>query len=195
MEHIFIQIMSEMTELTKEEKKDITLTFPIKIFKKGSVLLKQGNVAKDAYYVVKGCIRAYELVHGDEITTAFLTEGQCAANFQSLSNNEPSKYSYECLEETTATVSNSAKEIAFYKKHPRFEAFCISGMEKMMGEKQEELTSFMTMKPEQRYMHLLKTRPGLIQRVPQHQLASFIGIKPQSLSRIRSRILEKEKMA
>ncbi|MFD0796841.1 Crp/Fnr family transcriptional regulator [Maribacter chungangensis] len=193
MEHIFVKIMSELTELSEEEKEDIRLTFPIKVFEKGTYLLKQGNVAKDAYYVISGCIRAYELSDGNDKTIAFLTEGQCAANFQSLSNKTPSNYSYVCLEKTTVTVSNSVKELALYKKYPRFEAFCISGMEKMMGEKQEELASFMTMKPEQRYLHLLATRPSITQRVPQHQLASFLGIKPQSLSRIKSRILDKEK--
>ncbi|MFS4468521.1 Crp/Fnr family transcriptional regulator [Maribacter sp. 2210JD10-5] len=193
MEHILVEIMSRLTPLTSQEKLAIEDSFPIKNFDKGTYLLKKGEIATEAYFVIKGCIRAYEIMDGEEKTIAFFTENQSAANFNSLANEEPSILNFVCSEDTTVAICNVEKEAALYQKYPRFETFCRTGMEKMMGNQQAQLTSYMTMKPEQRYLDLLAKRPNLIQRVPQHQLASFLGIKPQSLSRIRGRIIRKER--
>jgi len=188
MENILVQIMSTLTQLTEEEKLDIEQSFPITEFNKDAYLLKEGQVAKNAYFVIKGCIRAYELIDGEEKTTAFFTEEQSAANFNSLANNTPSKYNLVCSEDTSVAVLNAEKEQELYKKHPRFESFCRTGMEKMMGENQSKMAEFISQKPEQRYLKLQEERPGLIQRIPQYQIASFLGIKPETLSRIRKKI-------
>ncbi|MBC8146372.1 MAG: Crp/Fnr family transcriptional regulator, partial [Bacteroidetes bacterium] len=83
------------------------------------------------------------------------------------------------------------KENNLYQKFPKLEALARSIMEKEMIKYQEMLMLYITDSPEQRYTKLLKNRPELLQRVPQHQIASYIGIKPESLSRIRKRILKK----
>ena len=77
-------------------------------------------------------------------------------------------------------------------KFPRFEILCRRLSEDRLAKKQIDLDEFKTSSPEQRYLNILEKRPDLIQRVPQHQLASYLGIKPQSLSRLRARILEKK---
>ena len=70
---------------------------------------------------------------------------------------------------------------------------CRKLSEELLAKKQIDFDAFRTSSPEQRYLNLMEKRPDLIQRVPQHQLASFLGMKPQSLSRIRARIVEKSK--
>lgn len=187
MKHILVEMMSRLTSLTEEEELAIENSIPIKTFTKGTYLLKQGQVAIESYFIIEGCIREYELIGGEEKTTAFFTEHQSVANFNSLVNKIPSKQNFICSEATTVAILNEEKEKKLYRKFPRFETFCRTGMEKMMGEKQEELTEFITLKPEQQYLKLQTERPDLLHRVPQYQIASYLGIEPETLSRIRKR--------
>jgi len=78
-------------------------------------------------------------------------------------------------------------------KLPKFETLCRISSEEPLARQQINFDEFKTSSPEQRYLNLIQKRPDLIQRVPQQQLASFLGVKPQSMSRLRARILEKSK--
>lgn len=188
--HILVDILSQMTALTKEEAADIAMAFPIVTMPKGAFLLKEKQVAVDAYFVVKGCVRAYRMVDGEEQTLNFFTEQQSAANFKSLAHQVPSDQNFICTEETVVAIVNAEKEAELYQRYPRFETFCRAGMEKMLGDQQGALLEFMALDPEARYLKLLNERPDLINRVPQYQLASYLGIKPETLSRIRKRIFK-----
>lgn len=191
MNHILVEIMSKLTQLSENEKMDIEHSFPIKTYEKGALLMREGQIARNAYYVIQGIVREYELVGGEEKTTAFYSEGQSAINFNSIVNEAPSKVNFVCGEQTTVAVLNSEKEKELYKKHPRFETFCRKGMEQMMGVKQSQLAEIITLKPEKRYEKLQQERPELLNRVPQYQVASYLGISPEALSRIRSRLTNK----
>ncbi len=193
MKNILVELMSDFIELTAEEKQSILEAFPIKAYEKETNLLRVGQIAEDGFLVIKGCIRKYSInENGEETTTAFYTEYQSAVNFDSISNRSPSKYFLSCTEKTTVAIVNSEKETALYKKHPRFGEVCRVEMEKMLGASQENLSTLINSTPKERYLNLLKDRPNLIHRVPQYQLASYLGIKPETLSRIRRRISLKE---
>ncbi len=192
MENTLVEMMSSFIKLTDEEKQGILEAFPIKTYTKGTNLLKEGQISKDAFFIINGCVRKYYIKDGEEITTEFYTEFQSAVNFDSIANGSPSKYYFTCVEDTDIAIINSEKENALYKKFPRFGEVCRVEMEKMLGASQEELTTFKNSTPKERYLHLLKERPDLINRVPQYQLASYLSIKPETLSRIRSRISLKE---
>ncbi|TAG50877.1 MAG: hypothetical protein EAZ27_14095 [Cytophagales bacterium] len=84
---------------------------------------------------------------------------------------------------------DSAQDL--FKNHPRLESIARKIVENTFAEYQQTMTAFLTDTPEQRYLRLLETKPDLIQRIPQYQLASYIGVKPESLSRIRKRIMRK----
>lgn len=183
--------MEKLTPLSEEEKVDIANSFPIKTYKKGTCLIHEGQVAENAFHLISGCIREYETVDGIEKTTAFYTEDQSVVNFHSLANQAPSRVSHMCVEDSTVAVLNAGKEKELYRKHPRFETFCRTGMEQMMGANQEQLTEIITMKPEQRYEKLQQERPDLLNRVPQYQIASYLGITPEALSRLRNRVAKK----
>ena len=188
MKNILVEMMSNFIDLTNDEKNGIIEAFPIKTFKKGDDLIKEGQIVKDAFLVIKGCLREYYLDKGDEKTTEFYTEFQSAVNFDSLSNNKPSKYYFTCVENSTIAIINSEKENELYKKFPRFGEVCRVEMEKMIGQSQVKYSKFKNSTPKERYLNLLKERPNLIQRVPQYQLASYLGIKPETLSRIRKKV-------
>jgi len=189
MGHIFVELISQMTQLSKEEELFIEDTFPIDTFKKGTYLLKQGQIAKGSFFIIKGCVREYLQEDGEEKTIAFYTEQQSLANQSSISNQTPSKINFVCSEDTTVVITLTEKEKKLYEKFPRFKEFCLEEMDRIIGEQREKLTEFYRLKPEERYVKLQEERPDLLNRVPQYQIASYLGIKPETLSRIRARML------
>jgi len=103
----------------------------------------------------------------------------------------PSQQYLECLEETVASVGSPELEAEMFKKYPQSESATRIMAEIVMVNLQDNLTEFKMSSAEERYLALLKNRPELLQRVPQHQIASYLGITPESLSRIRKRTMSK----
>jgi len=192
MKNILFDFISKYISLTEEEKDAILSLDLFRSVKKGETLLKEGQNSTDSYFVIKGCIRTYYIIDGEEKTTAFYTEMD-ALTPHCVVNKTPSDYFISCVEDSIITVSNSDMEAEINSKFPKFDIMCRMLSEELLAKQRIDFDEFKTSSPEQRYLNLLQTRPDLIQRVPQHQLASFLGIKPQSLSRLRARILEKSK--
>lgn len=180
--------IAQFTQLSQGEMEDILKTIKVKTFKKGATLLKEGQIAKLCYFVLKGCIRQYYLVDGEERTTNFYTEGQPVTPYGGTYRREASKYFLECLEDTTVTVSSPEEEALFFAKFPRLEQVSRLAVEEELGKTRDQLSGYILSSPEERYLQLLKERPDLIDRVPQYHLASYLGVKPESLSRIRRRV-------
>ena len=192
MKNILFDFISKYVSLTDDEKNAIVSLDIFRSFKKGTALLKEGQKSKDDYFVLKGCIRTYYVINGDEKTTAFYTEME-GLTPHCVINKAPSEYFISCVEDTILTVANPDMEVEIFSKFPKFETLCRILSEELLAKQQIDFDEFKTSSPEQRYLNLLKIRPDLVQRVPQHQLASYLGIKPQSLSRLRARIFEKSK--
>lgn len=192
MHGILFKFISKYITLSEDEKNAIVSLDVFRSFKKGTVLLKEGENSEDGYFVLKGCLRTYYMIDGEEKTTAFHTEME-GITPHSVINKVPSEYYIACVEDSLVTVANPDMEVEMFTKFPKFETLCRILSEELLAKKQIDFDQFKTSSPEQRYLNLLQNRPDLIQRVPQYQLASFLGIKPQSLSRLRARILEKKK--
>jgi CRP-like cAMP-binding protein len=188
---LFAFIAKYMT-LTDEEKSVMGSLDIFRTVKKGTILLNAGERSRNSYFVLEGCIRTYYMVDGEERTTSFYTELE-ALTPPCVVSRTPSDYYISCVEDTILTVSDADLEVDMNSRFPRFETLCKVLSEELLAKERLDFDAFKTSSPEQRYMNLLRTRPDLVQRVPQHQLASFLGIKPQSLSRLRARIIEKER--
>ncbi|MCB0663176.1 MAG: Crp/Fnr family transcriptional regulator [Saprospiraceae bacterium] len=191
MDYDIAALIGRFLPLQSEEADALRAGIPIKHFEKGTVLLREGQISQNSYFNLKGCVRKYYLVDGEEKTTEFFTEEQSVASLQSYINKTPANHYLECVEDCVLAVLNYDKEIELYKKVEGFESLCRVSVEDEFGKQQEILAKFITSSPEERYQDLLKTRPDLLQRVPQYHLASYLGIKPESLSRIRKRIADK----
>ncbi|MDW7692650.1 Crp/Fnr family transcriptional regulator [Flammeovirgaceae bacterium SG7u.111] len=191
MENKILKHLSKYTVITKEIKTAISESISIKTFKKGSTLLKEGSISNNCYFLLKGCVRSYFLKNGEEKTIEFYTEEQSVIP-ASYGTPIPSDYYIECLEDTIASVGNPILEKETFQKYPQLESLSRIIAETIIIKQQELFTQFKTSTPEERYLNLLKTRPNLIQRVHQHQIASYLGIKPESLSRIRKRTMGKK---
>ncbi len=140
---------------------------------------------------MKGCIRKFYIIDGVEKTTNFYTEMQGEVP-ECVLNKKPSTYYLSCIEDSIISVSTPEMEADVFTKFPRFETLCRLLSEELLVQNQTSFDHFKNASPHQRYEHLLETRPDLIQRVPQHQLASFLGITPQSLSRLKGRLMSKK---
>jgi hypothetical protein len=132
------------------------------------------------------------MIDGEEKTTNFYTEMQGEVP-ECVLNNKPSTYYLSCVEDSIITVSTPEMEADVFAKFPRFETLCRIISEELLVESQSSLDHFKNSSPDQRYENLLETRPDLVQRVPQHQLASYLGITPQSLSRLKGRLVKNKK--
>ncbi|WP_323758158.1 Crp/Fnr family transcriptional regulator [Roseivirga sp.] len=192
MQEILFDFISKYISLTEEEKRVLTSLDIFRTVKKGTVLLEEGQSSKDGYFVLKGCIRSYYIIEGEEKTTAFYTEME-GITPNCVITKTPSEYYVATTEDSILTVSNPDLEAEMFEKFPKFETLCRVLSEELLAKEQVNFDDFKNSSPEQRYLSMMQKRPDLIQRVPQHQLASFLGIKPQSLSRLRARILEKSK--
>lgn len=191
MQDILFDFISKYISLTDDEKNAILSLNLFHSLKKGTTLLKEGQNSKESYFVLKGCIRTYYLIDGEEKTTAFYTEMEVLTP-PCVINKAPSEYFISCVEDSILSISNGDMEVEINSKFPKFEIMCRILSEELLAKQRIDFDEFKTSSPEQRYLNLLQSRPDLIQRVPQHQLASYLGIKPQSLSRLRARILEKK---
>lgn len=180
--------LSEYLQINDEGIEEIFSAIHFKCYEGSAVLVEPGEVYNDCCLILKGCVRQYHLHDGEEKTTFFFTEDQWFGSYYSSKNNKSVQYYLVCVEDTVLAVMNLDTEYELFKKYPEFESACRTGVEEQLEKYQELLISFMNSTPMQRYKNVLKNRPDLLQRVPQYQLASYLGITPESLSRIRKRM-------
>lgn len=192
METILFDFISKYIPLTDEEKKAMISLDIFRTFKKGTILLKEGQHSVNGYFVLKGCIRTFYIIDGEEKTTEFYSKMEGVTPICVL-NKQPSEYYISCVEDSIVTVSNPDMEVEIFERFPKFESLCRILSEQLLAKSQSSFDEFKTSSPEKRYLNLLENRPDLLQRVPQHQLASYLGITPQSLSRMRTRLIGKKK--
>lgn len=189
-QQVLVDYMSQIGPISEAEIQTIFELITVKSYEKGKLLLREGQVGNICYFVLQGCIRQYFLMDGEEKTTHFFTEGMPVSS-TFVFENKPSKFYLVCNEDCILIEGRPEDEQAFFDKMPRMETLSRVGAEMELQKSQEVLAEYITLSPEERYLNLLQTRPDLLDRVPQYQLASFLGVTPESLSRIRKRIMMK----
>jgi len=190
MNKMLLKYMSDFTLISEDEQLAISESLRIDEYKKGKYLLRQGELsAIKCYFVLKGCVRQFFVEEsGKEVTSNFFTEEQAIPINNEQTQGDLSKYSLVCVEDCILVVGDVDSEKTMLNKYPQLETMIRKMMEINLGEIQEQFGEFINSSPEERYESVLRKRPQLVDRVPQHQLASYLGITPESLSRIKKRI-------
>lgn len=182
-----IALLSEYIPISKENEHAILKHSKIKEIRKNTIVLNEGQTATKCYFVLKGCMKKYFLRDGEEKITAFYTEGHVITP-SSYTNKLPSKHFISTLEDTIVLYGDPESEEKIYSIHPELESLTRKLVENLMVIQNEEFDFWVSNDAENKYKLLLENRPELIQRVAQYQIANYLGIKPESLSRIRKRL-------
>jgi CRP-like cAMP-binding protein len=182
-----VTYLSRYITISDELAKAFMKTSLVRRYPKGTVLLREGDVTHRGYFILKGCIRSYVLKEGEDKTIDFFIEEESVLPI-GLGKNIPSSHFLECMEDTVAVSSTPDQEEKMLAEFPQLKSVCLAMSEIMAEKLQESLARYRTSTPEERYKDLMEKRPDLFQRIPQYLIASYLGVKPESLSRIRKRI-------
>ncbi len=183
-----IQYIQHLIAITEEEASLIHTFFEERTYQKNSFFLTEGRVCKQVGFVTQGLLRYYINHEGEEKAYAFAQEGSFVCNYESFLVQASSSKTIQALEDThMLTISYDSLQ-QFYKKIKAGERFGRLIAEQLYVQSLKDITSFYTDPPEIRYNRFIKNHSNLQQRLSQYHIASYVGVKPQSLSRIRKRM-------
>jgi CRP-like cAMP-binding protein len=183
------QYLSRFIQLTNEEFNDLTSKLAVKKLKRKELFFREGEVCKQVVFVNSGCLRYYYVVDGDERTGQFFFENSFYTDYESFLAQKPSAQNIEALEKTQLLLLNRTDLYSLYEQNPKFERFGRLMAENAYLGLRHRNTQLLNLSPEERYLELVRERPKVMERIPQHYIASYLGIQASSLSRIRKRII------
>jgi CRP-like cAMP-binding protein len=181
-----LAFLAQHVSFDETERQLIRTITRVEHYRQGTRLLAEGEVARESWLVIHGCVRVFREVHGDQRTVDFHTELHPVIP-PTYGTDAPSPVAIECLEDVVASASTREEEARAFAEHPGLDSVCRVMGEVLMARLQRAHLDTVTRTPEERYLDLAARRPDLLQRVPQYLIASFLGIQPETLSRIRRR--------
>lgn len=186
-----IETLTNRVQLSAVELDFLRKTAFIRKASKGELLLSEGEVSKAFYFIEKGCVRLFYLADGEEKTAFFYTEGMFVSSYESFTKGKPAQHNLAAVEPCEFVVFHQNDVEKYLGFSPKFEALARIMMEEELSVYQSMISSFVTMNAEERYLKLLENQPALADRIPQYQLATYLGVSAETLSRIRKRIVSK----
>ncbi|MDJ1480220.1 Crp/Fnr family transcriptional regulator [Cytophagaceae bacterium YF14B1] len=191
MTDIFFRYTNRFVKFTEQDKDLLVSALTLTQVPAKTELVSYNQQTDALYFLLTGCIRKYFVKDGEQITTYIMTENGFIGAFDSIVMGIPSEEIIECLEPCTLLVLKKADLDRLYQQVPLMNEFIRKVLEGVLIQFKQTLSLFILDNPEERYIKLLSQNPEILQRVPQHMLATYLGITATSLSRIRKRILEK----
>jgi len=188
MSELLIKNLSRYVALSAEEAQTVHSLFSGKTFRRRQYILQQGDVARYETFIVRGLTRTYEVDDkGQEHVVQFGLEDWWVGDLYSFLTGTPSNYNIDCLEDTEVMQITRPNLDLLYERVPRLEKHFRIMMQNAFIASTKRITSSLSKSAKERYDEFITTYPQIEQRVPNHQIASYLGITPQSLSRIRGR--------
>lgn len=182
IDQLIDKIKEDETNWVKYKDQFIQRDIPAK-----TILLAEGEVPTYFYFIKKGCLRMCFDKDGKDITYQFFFEGQAVASIDSLLNNSPSMFTIESIEPSTIISISKVDLYEIHKLYPELK----EGFQNILFQRFRNYAQLFLSRikdtPKERYDDLVVNHPEIIKRIPQHYIASYLGITPVSLSRIRSR--------
>ncbi|MFT3933137.1 MAG: Crp/Fnr family transcriptional regulator [Chitinophagaceae bacterium] len=193
MYETFFRKFNEKVILTEQEEAFIRQHLAHKKLRKKQYLLQEGDVCKYVCLVEKGALRSYVLDEsGNEHITAFALEGWTMSDLASFMRQEPATLNIDALEDTELVLISKPAHDELLQQMPKYETYLRKLVTDAYIAIQKRTTDMISLSLEDRYKSLTQMYPNIVQQVPQHMIASFMGLSPETLSRLRSRIAAKK---
>jgi CRP-like cAMP-binding protein len=186
----FYQYTNKIITFTESEKQILEDAFTFRQVPKKFKLTEEGKIAKELYFVLKGLVRLYYTKDGEEITGFIFREQLFASSYDSFLRQVPSIQTLETLEDSDLLVIGYTRMQQLYEQLPKMHILARKVAEQRFINAQLMLSSFILDSPEERYRKFEAQHGDLLLRVPHHMIASYLGITPVSLSRIRKRVMK-----
>jgi len=179
-------------QLTDAEKEHFTALLQPKKLKKKEYLLRQGDISKHSAFVISGCLRGYNIDrNGTEHVLSFAPADWWMADMYSLISQQPGVLNIEALEDTEMLLLSKADQEKLYIELPKFEHFFRILTEKSLVANQQRLIDRLSLTGQERYLKFCSRYPTLINHLPQKQIAAYIDVSPEFLSRTRAEMARK----
>jgi CRP-like cAMP-binding protein len=186
---LLFKSISDKVSLTAEDLQLLKPFFIPKKLRKKQYLLQEGDVCKYTAFVEKGVLRAYTIgENGNEHIMQFALEGWWISDNYSFLTGEPSSYTINALEDSELLLITTSSMEAMLEKIPKMERYFRLLLQRNMIALQHRLACTLSQTAEEKYTSFSNLYPTIIQRVPQHMIASYLGVTPETLSRIRKQI-------
>lgn len=181
------QFIENYTTLPSEDWKQISACFEKRVIEKDEILLQEGKICRHLYFIESGLLRYFINKNGNDITKFFTEAPYCFTSQVSFTSEKPSAENIQAIEQSVIwqTTLKQANDLLELKS---WNTFVRKLIQEVQYYTEEILQEIQTETAESRYKKMMETNPQLVQRVPLKYLASFFGIAPQSLSRIRKKL-------
>ena len=190
--NMIIQNISKHISLTPEEESLFLSKTETKHFKAKTILQNAGQICKKSYFVNSGLLRSFNI--NDNIVEhvmSFACEGWWMSDMYSLLSQKPGTLFIEVLEDAEVVILTKENQEQLYYEIPKLERFFRILIENSLVANQERLMDNLSLTAEERFEKFCLKYPDLIQKVPQKQIASFIGVTPEFFSKMKARLLKK----
>ena len=188
----FRKLVEQFVKLTDEEWNLLVPHLREKVIGRNDYMIREGQTGKELGYIAEGDMRHFYTQQGEERTTYFYFENSLVGPYMSCITGQPSQLSIEALTDTRLLVFPYKALQLLYAQSHTWEKFGRVLAEYLAIGLEERMVGLLTLSPEERYLSLLQSnRKKILERIPQHLIANYLGITPVSLSRIRNRILKK----
>jgi len=186
---LLLSHVQKIISLSADEATLFTSCLESKVVKKRTVLTREGEVCRSSLFVVDGALKSY-LYDGqkDEHVVSFALSGWWIADMQSLIYQKPGKLLIESIADSRLLSLSKEKQEMLYKEIPQFERFFRIITEKALVASQQRIINNLTLTAEDRYLHFMEKYPFVLECAPLHNIASYLGMTPEFLSKIRRRI-------
>ena len=175
--------------LTTEEQEFIMSYMTAKKLRKRQYLLQEGDICKVVAFVEKGALRLYRVNDdGSEHIVQFALDGWFITDLYSFLTNEPSMYNIDAIEDSELVLITRSASDELRKLSPKYQEFIFQVTSKAYIQLERRITSTLSLSLEERYKELTSSYTDIVQRLPQHMIASYMGLTAETLSRVRKRI-------
>lgn len=189
----YFQSFNKKVPLTEEEREVIKEYLTLKKIRKRQYLLQEGDISKCVAFVERGALRLYKVNEdGTEHIVQFALEGRFLTDLYSFLTNEPSIFNIDAIEDSELVLISRSASDELQKRSTKYLEYILIETSEFYIDLERRLTYTISLTIDERYKDLITHYPDIIQRAPQHMIASYMGLTPETLSRVRRRISTKK---